>query len=273
VNHGKIRDAVRRGYGEMITTGCGCALSCNTGACGPAGYSKEDLAVLPESAIQGLGCGNPTALAGIAPGDTVLDLGAGPGGDCLIAARKAGPQGKVIGIDMTPEMIEQAERNAELAGISNVEFRLAEIEKLPVDDDSVDVVISNCVVNLAPDKAAVFAEAYRVLKPGGRLVISDIVLAGELPAAVQNSVRALVSCISGALPRKDYLSALRKAGFRDVKVLGERSYRPQPGTEGPAARPLADSLGVSPEDALRTLELLIGMDVSATKAGIRDEKA
>jgi arsenite methyltransferase len=185
------------------------------------GYKKEDLDSVPEGANLGLGCGNPTALASLKKGETVLDLGAGAGFDCFLAANKVGADGMVIGVDMTPEMVDKARSNARKGGYKNVDFRLGELEHLPVADNSVDVLISNCVINLTPDKAAVFKEAFRVLKPGGRFAVSDIVLLKELPDAVKQSVAAYVGCLSGAIMKDDYLETIRDAGFEGVKIVDE----------------------------------------------------
>jgi len=229
-----IRSVVRSKYGELAkgTSTCGCGPSCCGGGAGSAGakiaehigYGADELAVIPEGANLGLGCGNPLAHAAVKAGDVVLDLGSGAGMDAFLAAREVGPAGRVIGVDMTPEMVERARENARRAGIANVEFRLGEIERLPVADASVDVIISNCVINLSPDKAAVFAEAIRVLKPGGRMVVSDLVLLQPLPDDVRHSVEAYVGCVAGASLKADYLWLIGAAGFRDIEVVEERSY-------------------------------------------------
>jgi arsenite methyltransferase len=188
------------------------------------GYSEEELTALPEDANLGLGCGNPTAIASLEPGDVVLDLGSGAGMDCFLAAARVGPQGKVIGVDMTPEMIEKANENLGKSDFSNIEFRLGEIESLPVEDNSVDVVISNCVLNLVPDKLKAFKEIFRVLKPGGRMAVSDIVKLRALPDAIENDPDALSACISGALMYDDYLSAISGAKLADVKVVSKQDF-------------------------------------------------
>ncbi len=189
------------------------------------GYTDEELGAIPDGADLGLGCGNPTALASLKEGEVVLDLGSGGGIDCFLAANAVGKNGRVIGVDMTPEMIERARENARESDYTNVDFRLGEIEHLPVADNSVDVVISNCVINLSSDKAQVFKEAYRVLKPGGRVMVSDIVLLKELPESIRNSVAAYTGCIAGASIKKDYLAAIASAGFQDVEVVSEVSLR------------------------------------------------
>ncbi|MEM7446825.1 MAG: arsenite methyltransferase [Myxococcota bacterium] len=219
----EIRTAVRDQYGSIArgTTG-GC---CAPGTCGPGaaaslalGYSAEDLASVPEGANMGLGCGNPQAIAGLCEGETVLDLGAGGGFDCFLAAKQVGPTGRVIGVDMTPDMVSKARANATKLGTANVDFRLGEIEHLPVADNSVDVILSNCVINLSPDKGAVFRDAFRVLKPSGRLAISDVVATRTLPEALQNDVVALTGCVAGATDIATVERLLGEAGFESVEV-------------------------------------------------------
>ncbi len=189
------------------------------------GYSKEDLDELPETVVGACaGCGNPTALASLKEGEVVLDLGSGGGIDVFLASEKIGPTGKAIGVDMTQDMIDLAKKNADDMGLKNVEFRLGEIEDLPVEDESVDVIISNCVINLSPDKDKVFDEAYRVLKPGGRIIISDIVTNGELPPEVRNDPDAWAECIAGAIDEEEYLNKIADAGFEDIHVLSKKSY-------------------------------------------------
>jgi SAM-dependent methyltransferase len=182
------------------------------------GYTKEDLASVPDGSDLGLGCGNPQAIAALRPGETVLDLGSGAGFDCFLAASRVGSSGRVIGVDMTPEMITKARAHARRVEARNVEFRLGEIEHLPVPDSSVDVIISNCVINLSPDKGAAFREALRVLKPGGRLAISDVVATQAIPAEVLASVEALTGCVAGAAGLDEMRSLLLEAGFESVAV-------------------------------------------------------
>jgi SAM-dependent methyltransferase len=183
------------------------------------GYSPKELASIPAEANMGLSCGNPTATAHLKPGEVVVDLGCGGGLDVLLAAPKVGPSGKAIGIDMTPEMIERAKANAGRAGVNNVEFHLATIDRLPLADDSADCIISNCVINLAPDKLSVFREMYRVLKPGGRVAVSDIALKKPLPPEIGRDIMAYVGCIAGAILASDYEQQLREAGFAAVGVI------------------------------------------------------
>jgi len=225
-----IKNEIRNNYGAIAQTGGSCcdpASSCESSpaseASRKAGYSDDDLSAAPGGANLGLGCGNPVAIASLREGETVLDLGSGGGFDAFLAAKKVGPAGRVIGVDMTPEMIGRARDTAKRGGYSNVEFRLGEIENLPVDDNSVDVIISNCVINLSPDKGRVFAESLRVLKPGGRFMVSDTVMTRPLPEAIQNSVAAYVGCVSGALMKEEYLSMLRDAGFIKAEILKESS--------------------------------------------------
>ncbi|HVY16988.1 MAG TPA: arsenite methyltransferase [Rhodopila sp.] len=182
------------------------------------GYSADDLAAVPEGANLGLGCGNPQAIAAMRPGETVIDLGSGAGFDCLLAARQVGPDGRVIGVDMTHEMLKRARDNAARIGAENVEFRLGDIEHLPVADNTADVILSNCVINLVPDKAQVFREAFRVLKPGGRLAISDVVNIHELTAELARDQALVCGCIAGAAPAQSIRGWLEAAGFRDVRI-------------------------------------------------------
>ena len=245
----KIRKIVREGYGKIAEdakSNCHCGPSTNTkeinsGSCcgdgGPQvvikdkehsnldiGYSKEELNSLPEGANLGLGCGNPTALASIKEGETIIDLGSGAGMDCFLAANKVGETGKVIGVDMTSQMLDNARENARKGNYENVEFRLGEIENLPVADNTADLIISNCVINLSPDKQKVFKEAFRVLKPGGRIMISDIVLTQELPSLLKQSLEAYVGCVSGAMIKEGYLGVIKEVGFHDVEIMGESYY-------------------------------------------------
>jgi SAM-dependent methyltransferase len=221
----EIRSAVLENYREVAkkgASGCAPASSCCGGSSEMVslqlGYSQQDVSSVPEGANMGLGCGNPQAIAALRPGETVLDLGSGGGFDCFLAAQQVGPSGAVIGVDMTPEMIAKARDNSRKGGYSNVEFRLGEIEHLPVSDQSVDVILSNCVINLSPDKPAVFREALRVLKPGGRLAIADIVAALPLPEAFRNDPALLAACVGGAITVAELKTMLSEAGFEDIRI-------------------------------------------------------
>lgn len=231
----QIRAMVREAYGAVASQnqrgGC-CGGGGGTSCCGPTGtsstrlgYTDADLAAVPDGADLGLGCGNPQAIAGLRPGERVLDLGSGGGFDAFLAARQVGPTGRVIGVDMTPEMIALARGNAAKIGLDHVDFRLGDIERLPVDDASVDVIMSNCVINLAPDKPAVFREAFRALTPGGRLAISDMVAIGNLPAAIANDPAAYTGCIAGAAPVAELERMIADAGFQQVRVSVQSSSR------------------------------------------------
>ena len=228
----EIKQAVRERYAQIAVKESSCCAPSNT-CCGTTdqatdiskkiGYRDEELDSVPEGANLGLGCGNPTALASLKEGETVLDLGSGGGFDCFLASNMVGQKGKVIGVDMTSEMVDKARENARKSGYLNVEFRLGEIENLPVADNSVDAIISNCVINLSPDKGRVFKEAYRALKPGGRVMVSDIVLLQELPESIKNSVEAYVGCVAGASRKEDYLATVAAAGFQEVETVSEVS--------------------------------------------------
>ncbi len=217
--HDAVRTAVRDTYAKAAE---GCAVP---GCCGPnpgaslqLGYTPDEVAGAPEGANLGLGCGNPQAIAALRPGETVLDLGSGAGFDCFLAAKQVGKTGRILGVDMTPAMITKARSNAARVHAENVEFRLGEIEHLPVADSSVDVVLSNCVINLSPDKAAVFREAFRVLGAGGRLAISDVVAVAPIPPDIRSRVEAFTGCVAGAAPVDDLARMLRDAGFIDVRI-------------------------------------------------------
>jgi SAM-dependent methyltransferase len=230
------------------------------------GYTEEDLEAVPNGANLGLGCGNPVALASLKKGETVLDLGSGAGFDCFLAAQKVGAKGKVIGVDMTPEMLGKARENARKGKCKNVEFRLGEIENLPVADGSVDVIISNCVINLSPDKARVFAEAFRVLKPGGRLMVSDIVLLQELPEAVKNSVAACVGCLSGAVMKDEYLRLVKEAGFKDASIVEETYFPIDCMANDSTAKAIKKDVNIPPEKLREATDAVASIKVKGVKA-------
>ncbi len=225
----KIKQMVKDRYSQITIkeeTNCSCCSDDNNlyEKAKKAGYSTEELKSIPESAIYGLGCGNPTALAGLKEGNVVLDLGSGGGIDVFLAANKVGKSGKVIGVDMTPEMVETGIENAKKGGYENVEFHLGEIENLPLEANEVDVIISNCVINLTPDKFKAYEEAYRVLKEEGHLLVSDLVTDGYLPEDIKRNFQAWSSCISGALEKEEYLKIIKKAGFRDVEIIKQHYF-------------------------------------------------
>jgi len=224
-----IKESVKKAYGQIaVEEGRGCCGGSGIGQeviSKSIGYSEDELKSVPDGSNLGLGCGNPTAIASLNPGETVLDLGSGAGFDCFLAAKQVGEAGKIIGVDMTPEMIKKARTNAEKGGYANVEFRQGEIEDLPVEDNSIDVVISNCVINLSPDKQAVYNEIYRVLKPAGSIMISDIALKKSLPGHVLKSVAAYVGCVSGALLLEEYLHTLKRSGFQQIEVTRNAQSR------------------------------------------------
>jgi arsenite methyltransferase len=260
----KVKERVRERYGEIAAQFAekGGPASCcppqQASCCGPSQtdvtrltnamrlYSARELTDLPESVTDvALGCGNPTAIAGLKPGEVVLDLGSGGGIDCFLSARQVGPQGRVIGLDMTPEMIKLARQNAKKIGATNVEFRYGEMEDMPLPDESVDVIISNCVINLSPDKGEVFSEAYRVLRPGGRLAVSDIVTYGPLPEIVRSNLEAWAGCVSGALDETVYLDKMRQAGFTEVEVTARNFAEVEQWAELDEAQEIAQNLDES----------------------------
>jgi SAM-dependent methyltransferase len=267
----KIKGAVRDAYAKVakneprdfaVNRCCGGSSILVRDISRAVGYKEEDLDSVPEGANLGLGCGNPTAMASLEKGETVLDLGSGAGFDCFLAANIVGADGRVIGVDMTPEMVDKARSNARKGGYKNVDFRLGELEHLPVADHSVDVLISNCVINLTPDKGAVFNEAFRVLKPGGRFAVSDIVLLKELPDAVKQSVAAYVGCLSGAIMKDAYIETIRSAGFEDVRIVEEAAFPLDCVANDLTAQAIGSSLKLSSEelddlaDAIRSIKVV-----------------
>ena len=270
----EIRKVVRKGYANIAKQDSSCC-SAGKSCCGSTdlardisrniGYTEEELKAVPEGANLGLGCGNPVALASLKEGETVLDLGAGAGFDCFLAASRVGGGGRVIGVDMTPEMVEKARGNAVKGNYTNVEFRLGEIEHLPAADHSVDAVISNCVINLSPEKKKVFAEAYRVLKPGGRLMVSDIVLLKELPDVVKKSIEAYVGCVSGAALKDEYLRTIKAAGFQDVRIVDETSFPVEFIANDPTAKELIKNSKMPPEKVREVASSIISIKVYGAK--------
>lgn len=230
------------------------------------GYAAEDLAALPEGANLGLGCGNPLAMASLREGETVLDLGSGAGIDCFLAAKKVGASGHVIGVDMTPEMLSKARENAKKGGYANVEFRKGEIENLPVDDNSVDAIISNCVINLSPDKPQVFREIFRVLKPGGRFYVSDIVLTAPLPKVLQESAAVYTACVGGALLKDEYLGAIADAGLRDVRITGESVFPVADYLDDPTIAAASEASGLGRKELEEAAGSIVSIRVEGAKA-------
>lgn len=270
----EIKKLVKEGYGKVASKKHSC---CDFGnmhtqkidfaekISKKMGYTDEDIGSVPEEANLGLGCGNPTALASLKEGDVVLDLGSGAGFDCFLAANKVGKTGKAIGIDMTPEMIEKARGNSQKGNYDNVEFRLGDIENLPVEDNSIDVIISNCVVNLSPDKIRVFEESFRVLKPGGSLMVSDIVLLKELPDFIRNSEHAYINCIAGAIKKDDYIGAMKEAGFNEVKIVDETSLPVDSMGNDPAAKSIIEDLNIPVEKLQGIASSVVSIKVAARK--------
>ena len=268
-----VRKYVKDRYAGIAKQGGSC---CGPSACcgapeaaeeasGRIGYTEEEMKSVPRGSNLGLGCGNPTALASLRAGETVLDLGSGAGFDCFLAAEQVGNGGKVIGVDMTPEMIQKARENARKGNHENVEFRLGEIEHLPAANNSVDIVISNCVINLSPAKDKVFAEAYRILKPGGRAMISDIVLSGDLPEAVAGSLAAYAGCIAGAIREEEYLRLMDAAGFRDVHVVQESRFEIAETEIDAYARSIAGNFNVPPEAVREAARSILSVQVFGRK--------
>jgi len=272
-----IKKVVREGYGKIAKQDSSCCAPAES-CCGGTdlvkdisrniGYTEEELKAVPEGANLGLGCGNPVALASLKEGEVVLDLGSGAGFDCFLAANQIGKTGKVIGVDMTAEMLDRARENARKGNFDNVEFRLGEIENLPVGDKQVDVIISNCVINLSPNKKRVFQEVFRALRPGGRLMVSDIVLLKELPVEIRNSVAAYVGCVAGATTREEYLGAIQAAGFEGTKVLGETPFPTDLLANYPTAREVAKNLKLSREKAKDLASSVVSIKVSAAKPAV-----
>lgn len=279
----EIRKAVRDGYAKIAKREETCCIPMAPSCCGGQdtaariskniGYSEDDISAVPDGANLGLGCGNPVALASLREGETVLDLGAGAGFDCFLAAARVGEKGRVIGVDMTPEMVEKARGNAGKSGYRNVEFRLGEIENLPVADAAVDVIISNCVINLVPDKKRIFKETFRVLRPGGRVMISDIVLLKPLPDFIVTSVSAYVGCMAGAVTKEDYLGAMQEAGFRDVGVIEETSFPIECLANDPTSHAIIRDLKVSRDELVKALTgAICSIKAQAVKPGKDDRK-
>ena len=268
----EIRKLVRENYAQAVTKESSCCSPANS-CCSSTqedisksiGYTDEDISSVPDGANLGLGCGNPVALASLKEGEVVLDLGSGAGFDCFLASDRVGSTGKVIGVDMTPEMVGRARENAVKGEYENVEFRLGEIENLPVADNHVDIVLSNCVINLVPDKRKVFQEMNRVLKPGGRFMISDIVLERELPEIILNSASAYVGCVAGASLKQDYLDMIKDAGFQEAAITEETSMSLDIILNDPTARAVLDNISLPEEEIKSAAESVKSIRVYGVK--------
>lgn len=270
----RIKKIVKEGYARIAKNNRSCCATEST-CCGTAdiatdiskqiGYTEEELRAVPKGSNLALGCGNPVALASLREGETVLDLGSGAGFDCFLAAQRVGKRGKVIGVDMTPEMIQKAKENVKKGNYDNVDFKHGEIESLPLPDNSVDVVISNCVINLSPDKAKVFRETFRVLKPGGRIMISDMVLLKELPDSIKNRVEAYVGCLSGAIMKLEYITLIEKAGFQQVKVIDETSFPIDLMANDPTAKAIVENLDIPAETVREIAGSVVSIKVYGSK--------
>lgn len=275
MDNNEIKKIVRKGYAKVAKENgpccCGPQIPCCSGKSTAKeistkiGYSENDIEQVPEGANLGLGCGNPLAFTSLRQGQVVLDLGSGAGFDCFLASKKVGPAGKVIGLDMTPEMIEKAKQNAQTGNYQNVEFRFGEIEDMPVDSSSVDVIISNCAINLVPDKKKAFQETYRVLKPGGTLMISDVVLLKELPQSLKQSIEAYIGCLSGAVMKDEYLQLISQAGFKDVLIQHQQAFPLDVLSNDPTADVILDAPKISHEDLQFVGSAVVSIKVSAGK--------
>ncbi|MGD0159847.1 MAG: arsenite methyltransferase [Candidatus Bathyarchaeia archaeon] len=286
----KVKKIVREGYAKIAKKGktsgdapTSCCSDILTSCCSNTsemseeisrriGYSDEEIGSVPPGANLGLGCGNPVALASLKKGETVLDLGSGGGFDCFLAASRVGKKGKVIGVDMTPEMLDKARENARKGKYGNVEFRLGEIENLPVADENVDVVISNCVINLSPNKKRVFEEAFRVLKPNGRLMVSDIVLLKKLPEIIRKNVQAYIGCLSGAEMKDRYLQTIREAGFQKVKIVEENCFPVENMANDTTAQAIIKDNEIPAEKLAKIANTVASVKVNGLKPGRKRTK-
>ena len=268
-NPDEVRELVKEGYArvaaERASSCCGGAASHAEDVSRKIGYSEEQLAIAPQASNLGVGCGNPTAIDSLRPGEVVVDLGSGAGLDSFLASAQVGTSGRVIGIDMTDAMLETARENAREGGYTNVEFRKGYIEDLSLEDESVDVILSNCVINLSPEKPKVFREAYRVLRPGGRLMVSDVVLEHALPPEVLRSADAYLGCVGGASVRAEYLDTIAKAGFREVRIERESPFKDAFSREDPLVQEAMERLGVTWEQVQDLLGVVTSLSILALK--------
>lgn len=260
----KLREEVRQGYARIVTDVVDSARADETAR--GIGYSDDQLEAVPEGANLGVGCGNPTAIESLRPGETVVDLGSGAGMDAFLAARQVGKTGHVIGVDMTDAMLDKARENARKVDLEDVvEFRKGQIEELPIEDESVDVIISNCVINLSPEKDKVYAEAFRVLKPGGRLMISDIVLERPLPQAVLDSMDAYIGCVGGASLRVEYMETIARSGFREVRIDREGDFLGTISFDEPQIRDAMERMKITIEEAMGFVSAVTSLHIYAVK--------
>ncbi|HLF52924.1 arsenite methyltransferase [Flavobacterium sp.] len=276
MNNDQIKQNVKKGYADILTRNTKKSfLPSFLQCCDPKemvanvsnkiGYSDEELKSVPEDANLGIGCGNPIALASIKKGETILDLGSGAGFDCFLASRETGETGKVIGVDITPEMVEKANKNAKKGNYTNVEFKVGEIENLPIENETVDLIISNCVINLSNQKEQVFKEAFRVTKPNGRIMISDIILLSELPDYVKNSVEGHIACLSGAVKKDDYINAITKAGFTNVNIDKQTSFPIELMLTDPIAQKIISDNNLSEIEIKDIANSIASISISAKK--------
>ena len=272
-----IQDNVKKGYAEIVKRTTKKSFLPKLFQCcdrkEPAndigkkiGYSNEELSNVPDDANLGIGCGNPTALASIKKGETILDLGSGAGFDCFLASRETGETGRVIGVDITPEMVSQAKKNSEKGGYKNVEFKLGEIENLPIEDDSIDLIISNCVINLSNQKERVFTEAFRVAKPNGRIMISDIILLNDLPDYVKNSVEGHIACLAGAVGKGDYINAIANAGFTEIQINKESPFPIELMLNDPIAEKIVKENNLTEKEIKAIANSIASVSISARKS-------
>ncbi|OPX75968.1 MAG: arsenite S-adenosylmethyltransferase [Methanosaeta sp. PtaB.Bin018] len=273
----EIKRAVKEGYARIAKQAtsyyasrgcCGCS-DVSEEICRRLGYSEEEIQAAPPESNLGLGCGNPVSLATIKEGEIVLDMGSGAGFDCFLASTKVGSSGKVIGVDITSEMVDKARANARKAGYSNIDFRQGDLENMPVADNYVDVVISNCVINLVPNKKMVFKEAFRVLKPGGRLAVSDVVLQRELPDFVKRSTEAYIGCLAGAIMKEEYLEIIKNVGFQDIRVVAESSFPIESLICETAESARVESPKISAEQLEEVADSVLSIKIGAVKPSVK----
>lgn len=279
MNNEKIKQNVKSGYADIVKHNSKKSFLSNfLQCCSPKkiasdiskqnGYSQAELKSVPDNANLGIGCGNPTALASIKKGETILDLGSGAGFDCFLASRETGETGRVIGVDITPEMVLQAKKNAKRGNYKNVEFKIGEIENLPIENNSIDLIISNCVVNLSNQKDLVFREAFRVTKPNGRIMISDIILLNDLPDYVKNSVEGHIACLAGAVRKEQYIDAISKAGFENISIDKQASFPIELMLNDPIANKIVRENNLSEKEIKSISNSIASISIRAVKTNI-----